>query len=603
MGEPAGSERSAPETGRPAPVGTRRPRWLGPALLAATLVVQLLVLRAVWNPSPHPGGDNAGYVALAHALATGQGYTESWDPAASPHTKYPPGWPAALAVAQRAGADTWVALKRVAGLLALAAVAATWLYVARRRDAWWATGVALSTGASYAVVYHAPLLLSDVPFLAFVVLAMWAGERALEERAPPAPEEGVSTRPPSTGLPWAVAAAILAALALLTRTAGLPVAAALVGALAWGRRFREAAVAALLTGVPAGWWILRGRGVVQEGAYAREFWLVDPYRPELGEIGLGGLAGRAATNLQGYLLEWLPRTFAGPEVGVAGLLVLALAVAAVAGWVLAVRRRVGPAELFAPLYAGVILVWPPVWSGDRFALPLVPFIVVWAGEAILALSRRFLPDGVRARAGALPVALAGVLLAVPVADGVVLASGEAAACRGAARVGGPWACAGLGMVQFTEAARWAGANLPGDAVVLTRKPRIWYIMSGIPTRTYPFSAESDSLLAAADRTGARYVLLDLVSGQAELVARAIGGRPGAFCSVAGFGGRDGGPRTELLGILPPASRGAAPGEGGATVSIGACPPAMEGRRGEPLDPYSASSPIPLLAPPAGSSSP
>lgn len=568
------------------------PPWAGPVLLALVLAVQLVVLRAVWNPSPHPGGDNAAYVALGHALATGQGYTELWDPARTPHTKYPPAWPAALAVAQAVGVETWAGLKRVSGLLALAAVAAIWLYVARRRDPWWATAVALLSGASYAVVYHAPLLLSDVPFLAFVALAMWAGERVLATGSDggPQPAAGRGARE----VLWAILAGALAALALLTRSAGLPVAAALVGALALGRRWRAAGVAGLVAAAPAALWFVRGRGVEQEGAYVREFWLVDPYRPELGEIDLGGLVGRAATNGQGYLLEWLPRTFAGPDVGVAGLVVLLLALLALVGWALALRRRVGPAELFAPLYAGILLVWPPVWSGDRFALPLIPFIVVWAGEALTAIARRILPEGVPLRTTALPAALGLLVLAVPVADGVRRAAGEAAACRGAARIGGPWACGGVGMVQFTEAARWAGAHLPDDAVVLSRKPRIWYAMSGVPTRTYPFTADPDSLLAAADRVGARYVVVDVVSGQARLVVRAVGTRPGAFCSLTGFGGRDGGARTELLGILPPERRASGAVRSRGEVSIGACPPGMARPGGASLPPYTPSSPIPLL---------
>jgi hypothetical protein len=266
---------------------------------------------------------------------------------------------------------------------------------------------------------------------------------------------------------------------------------------------------------------------------------------------------------------------------------IGVGVLAVVGWGLAVRRRVGVTELFAPLYAGLVLVWPVVWSGDRFALPLVPIAILYAGEAVTWLVGRRRPTFV------VPVlaAAAGLLLLAEGA-GVIRAADESAACRGAARAGGPWACSGLGMVQFTEAARWAGANLDPSASVLTRKPRIWYVMSGRTTRTYPFVPYADSVLAVATRAGASYVLLDLVGAQAQLLATAIGTRPSAFCSVAGFGGADGEPRTELLGIVPSAvGAGAASGED--EVRIAPCPEGMRGR-GVALEPYGASSPIPIL---------
>lgn len=582
------------------------PRRLDLLLLAGTLLLAFGLLRGTANPAPHPGGDNAAYVALGHALATGAGYVESWDPSLAPHTKYPPVWPAALALAQRTGADSWHELKGLARLFALGAVLATWLFARGRLGPVAASLVALTTAGSFSFLDHASWLLSDVPFLGLLLLGAWLAERALRPDARPgaegaagadsAAEAEAEAESGSGAAAWLVAAAVVAALAALTRTAGLPLVVALVGALAWRGRWRGALVTGVLAGVPLMLWALRGRGVAQEGAYGREFWLVDPYRPELGEIGLGALPARALDNLGSYLGNWLPATLGGPDVGVGGVVVLGLVMLALVGWVRALRRGLGAAELFLPLYAGIVLVWPSVWGGDRFALPLVPLLLVWAAAALDDLTRGQTPW--LRRGSALG---AGLLLLVPIATGVNTAAESARLCRSVIEEASPWACSGLAMVEFTEAARWAGVRLPDEAVVLVRKPRIWHVMSGQATRTYPFSTSGDTLLAVADRAGARYVVLDRISAQAVGLAEAIGARIGSFCSVASFGSGEAQLRTELLGILPPAARTG----GSATTGearLAACPPDFV-RDGPALSDYRSSSPIPLLAASGSSFSP
>lgn len=566
-------------------------------VLATVLVVSCFAvvwaLRATWHPAPHSGGDNAAYVALADALLEGRGYTEVWDPAAPPHTKYPPVFPLALAAAIGLGATTWGALKVVPLLFGVVALlgAAAWGW--RRRGPLWGVVVALVTGWSAAFLHYSHYLLSDVPFLAFIMVALWLVERRRDDPwgavvggpPPPAPGEEEAGRP-AVGAGSVAAAFAVAALALFTRSAGLPLLLAIGIWLVLARRWRAAVAGAIAVGIPAAWWFLRARHAVGDGAYSREFWMVDPYQPDLGEIGLFGLVPRAVENAVGYLVSHLPAALTGSGEGLA-LAGVAVGALAVIGWARAVAREPGPVELFVPLYFGLILVWPVVWSGDRFVLPLVPIVIVYAGEALGWAVARF-----RAEI-AVPAMATGVLVLLTVQGaGVAYASGVSGDCRAAARVGGPWACSGTGMVQFTEAARWAGENAREGAVTLTRKPRIWYAMGGTPTRTYPFLSDPDSLLAAAEGAGATYVVLDVVAGQARLLASAIAARPAAFCSVAGFGGGAGGLRTELLGILP--AEGGDPTDAD-EVTLASCPAEMRGS-GAALSPYRSSMPIPILSP-------
>ncbi|HSG48423.1 MAG TPA: glycosyltransferase family 39 protein, partial [Longimicrobiales bacterium] len=258
---------------------TRR-SWL---LLGVLLVVQGVLIWGVFLPSPHSGGDNAGYVALAHSLVSGEGYTEIWDPAAPPHTKYPPVFPVLLALAMTLGATGWAALKTVPVLAALVAVAGVFLWARRRLGEEAGFAVALLTGLTPSLLYHAHWLLSDVPFLAFTALALWRLDGitggAGAPWAPAGSASGAASRaeePPGRWL-GVLAATVLVALAYFTRSAGLPLVLAGVAALAWGRRWAEAAVLGGGVGIPALLWLLRGRAAGPgEGRYGSEFFLLDP---------------------------------------------------------------------------------------------------------------------------------------------------------------------------------------------------------------------------------------------------------------------------------------------------------------------------------------
>jgi 4-amino-4-deoxy-L-arabinose transferase-like glycosyltransferase len=546
------------------------PAWIRWGLPGAVALVALGVVLGAFNPAPHTGGDNAGYVALAYSLLTRHAYTEVFDPAALPHTKYPPVFPVLLAALVVLGARGWVALKSVAAAATVALTVLTHLWARRRLDAVPAAGVALAVALSSAVVYYSHWILSDPLFVALTVLSLWALEGADRQGAPPG---------------WLALGIGGAGLAYFTRSAGLPLLVALAGWLALRRRWRGLVAAAVTLGAPALLWWLRGRSVAHAG-YGSEFWLVDPYTPALGRVGIAGLAGRFGANLVAYVGSHVPGGIVGARGPAAATLGVALFALAVVGWVGALKARIGPTELFVPLYAGLILLWPVVWSGDRFALPLFPFLF---GYAALALGML----GPRVGAGVGRIAGAAALLVVLLA-GLKAWTGavrEASECGAVVRAEGPFACYGPGVVAFADAASWSKVNLPPGSAVLTRKPRLFYVLSGVPSRTFPFSDDPRALLGLADSLGARYVLLDRWDGlAARYVAGGVRRDPGAFCVIRGFG-RDPGAGAELLGILPGPARGTPPAEG--AVNIPTCPAAyVRGDGGAAYSPSSGA--IPLL---------
>ncbi|MEX2466888.1 MAG: hypothetical protein WD995_08250 [Gemmatimonadota bacterium] len=521
-------------------------RWL----LVASLVVAAALVVGAFNPAPHSGGDNAAYLSLAHALVEGEGYVDAYDPVGARHTKYPPLFPLLLAGLAAAGAATWTAFKALVAVATVAGVGFTFLWAERRLGPWRAFSVAVLVAASAGVVYYSHWVLSEPVFVVLTLASLWALERGEAKQ---------------WDRRWIAFGAAAALAAYFTRSAGLPL---LVAVLAWlglRRRFRELTAVAAAFAVPALVWLWWGRGA-GVGDYTTEFWLADPYQPGLGTVGLAGLAGRALENGVAYAIRHVPAAVVGSQ----GVWTIALGVvlvgAALFGWASKVRREPGAAELFVPLYVGLILLWPEVWGGDRFVLPVLPLVFLYGSEALEQTTQR-LGGGARVVAAAV---LVGLLL--PALGSWAGASRDARACSAAIASGGPFACYGTRVTEFVAAAGWMGVELPEGAAVMTRKPRIFYVMSGgVPSRTFPFDPDPRVLLAEADEVGARYVLLDRWDGQAgRFVGEAVRARPGAFCFVRGFGPGPAG-ASQLLGILPSEQRTAGDVDDQGGVALGRCP--------------------------------
>ena len=525
----------------PAMPGTDRGSraWTAPVALA---VIHLLLALAAFDPTPHTGGDNAAYVALARSILEHGRYVELWDPATPPHRLYPPGFPALLALAMLVGLKPWVGLKLL--IVATSTAPSRLLPLARAavgRQTALAIGILLAT--SPAVVDMSHWVLSDVPFWMLTMAALWGFARLEAGRR--------------DGAAIGIAATVLA---YFTRSAGIPLVLAVGAWLALEKRWRTlAAFAAVLLPLALLWW-LRGRGV-EANDYVSQFLSVNPYRPEPAASAWPTWCpecGRTTACTHSFTCpsSWSGRGWRRRPAG-GGVAILA-----VAGWILRVRKP-GLPELFLPLYIGLLYVWPEVWAGDRFLLPAVPVILGYAAHALMAAVRRL---GVPRPhwAGAVSVA-AIVLLALPAQLAGIR---RGIACTTAYRLGATYPCLTPPWQDFFSVAEWTRVNLPEDAVLLTRKPRLFYELSGRRGRIYPRSPETTELLREAREAGARYIVLDLLDAQSyRYLLPALAGRPGAFCVVHTLGPE----RATVLGVVPDAES-VPDREGEATeVGLAMCP--------------------------------
>jgi hypothetical protein len=354
--------------------------------------------------------------------------------------------------------------------------------------------------------------------------------------------------------------------AYFTRSAGLPLAAATLLWLGIQKRWKALAGFAVAFGLPAFLWWLRG-SVLGGSEYVSEFWLVDPYQPHLGPIGPGELLDRLTGNLVAYVTRIVPAGVAGDGLPIIPPLGIGLGLVTLVGWVRMLREKVGVPELFFPLYFGLILLWPPAWSGDRFALPLLPLMFFYAGVALLWLLGAFPVKVRRAAVGVLVLALA-----LPAGLQWHLMAKGAGACRELTRIGSPRECLSPAQGEYFALAEWSGENLPDRAVVTTRKPRTFFLMSGVKAQSIPLLTDPDDFLISLRERGSRYVSLDLLDAMSGYyVYPVLLERLPAFCGLVQVGapGQTG---TQLLGVVE--TNAGVGREGEASQALARCPGEM-----------------------------
>ena len=516
----------------------KNPRWQGlwgPLALVAGVHLVLALFTLI--PAVHTGGDNAAYLTLASSLAEQGRYAELWHPGSPAHTKYPPGFPAVLAVWMIFGFKSFASFKAIPLVFTTAATGLCYLWLRRIHRVSFAAGIALLFGASNAVLFASHWILSDPMFLALTMGALWL----ITPRVRPGtdPEEWEDKLVSSRRV-WAGVGLVI--LAYFTRSAGLPLVLAVGVWLARRRRFKPLAIYGVLFAVPAFLWWLRDARTGHD--YISEFWMVNPYAPVLGEIGVGGLLVRMGGNLWQYTTEYIPQGITGFGGGLAVAVGLPLALLALYGWVRRMRAGPGVAEWFALLYSGLILIWPAVWSGDRFALPLFPLALLYAGEAIAILVDTFWTGRERLVLGVVAAGLAALMGVSWFGD-----LSPAHACRERVRAEGPWGCYGQNVRDFAAIAHWSGDHLDPDELVASRKPRLFYLLSGRQSVTYPFASDGTSLLRQADSLGVGYVVRGTWDrATPAYVDPALVVHPERFCRAATLATGPGQP-THLIRIL------------------------------------------------------
>ncbi|MGD8628407.1 MAG: glycosyltransferase family 39 protein, partial [bacterium] len=400
-------------------------------------------------------------------------------PELRPATKYPPGFPAFLAGWSFIFGDSVKSMKINVLLCFVAAAGLTFLLGRRLIGDTLAALAALTVAISSSVIEYSYQVLSDVPYMLFSLLALYLVMKG--------------TRDSRT----AFAGLALCIWAYFTRTAGASLVLASAIFLFLKSRRREAVI--LLCGfvVVSGLWGIRNYLVAGEGSrYLNVLLSANPYDPDQGTVTFSGLISRAWINGTAYLGGLLPTivlpTLVKPirefgEIATTSLFSVLVIVIAVFGAV-ALRKKTLLISLYIVLYMLIYLGWPEVWRSERFMIPMAPLLAIYLYAGIRWLFGFF---------GARGIVVTVICALLALTNTIALHR-----FIGRSRDYPP------GWVRYFDAAEWIGTNSDEDAIVLCRKPFLFYLFSNRRTIAYPFTRDKAAMREYLLEARPDYIVLE-----------------------------------------------------------------------------------------------
>jgi hypothetical protein len=238
---------------------------------------------------------------------------------------------------------------------------------------------------------------------------------------------------------------------------------------------------------------IRNLNLGLKSSYLTSVTFKNPYRRELGTMEFFDYFERIITNIIRYisieiprsLVPFLPETESTTTSWILGLLISSLII-----WAL-FRLKEYRALLFSLFMGtfGILLLWPEVWFGIRFIMPLIPFIVFLTMYGLYELLKQY------------NINPKFILVAVFIV--IALNFNLYSEYNKKAKMKYPPA-----YTNYFNLAKWAKVNTDPQDVFIARKPQFFYLFSNRQVNKYKYTADDKDLIADLERRNANYVVIE-----------------------------------------------------------------------------------------------
>jgi hypothetical protein len=513
-------------------------------------VIGVCLYQMVIYTKIHLAGDNADYYVLAKALMDGKGYTNVSNVDLPAANHFPPGYPFILSILMRILGTDQATLTAFNSVFLLASLYLLLdLFKKSANNIHLAFAVVAACLFNAYIMEYATIMMSEVPFLFFSVLTLWFFVKIDLDKNPFTQK-------------FFYPFVLLLSAAFYIRTAGLSLVAGIFFYLLLQKNWKYLVSVAgifILLALP---WQMRSRSLTDKNgkpmgnSYVKQLTMVNPYRPEMGALGtqyfdaqhvqldrdsivklapqvkdtanttgqiVADLTKRITNNTKRYIsrevpagiFPWLEHDPKDPTSS--GEWLMGLLVCGLMGF--GIYRLQEYRTLFIGYTLGsfgILLLWPDVWFGVRFALPLLPFLLFFFANGLYSaikfgLDKANLGDNIFAKA-VLPLLLMVVFIPKWFNMGTRINQ------ENQQEEPTP-SISTLKMKAESEyepsyknyfaAAEWIKANTPKDAVICCRKPSLLYLSADRYVTQFKNTTDvSDFVKDLAENRKATYVVLD-----------------------------------------------------------------------------------------------
>jgi len=459
--------------------------WLENTIYLITIIILFLsVYSYTFDKKLDLNGDNAYYYVLGKALSMGEGYVNIASINKSPNNHFPPGYPFILSLFMHISDDTTF-LKLLNGIFLL--ISLLFLYhlfkkISGHMRIAFITVFFLVLNAH--LLQYGTMMMSEISFIliSFLCLLLVYKSDFKEDFFK------------KTSF-YLILVSLVASYYI--RSTGLALFGGIILYFFIQKKWKIAV--SLVAGFVALAlpWIIRGQKL-GGSSYLKPLVMVNPYRPELGNADLAGYVTRFFSNVARYITREIPNSaFPFIQVNyiqeisfVEWILGIALLAVSVYGFYKLWRKGlVFLCYLLATF--GILLLWPEVWRGVRFVLPVMPLLLFSLVIGFYYLIDRLL-SAIKIKFNVLVMILFGLAFVNPIKTLHQKATNSYPAS---------W------QNYFQIASYFKNENL-SEVVVICRKPMLFHLRSGTYTAPYLYSKDENEMINDLKVKKADYVLLD-----------------------------------------------------------------------------------------------
>ncbi len=401
-------------------------------------------------------GDNAAYYVFGRAIEQGEGYVNAHVEEKSPVSAYPPGYPVIISVVMKTFGEDIITIKKANGVLYFLSLIILFFFFRQiSQNIHLSFILTLVIMFNYYLLQYSTWMMSEIPFIFFTSFALLALSQ-LNLRNNPLKEY------------WFYISLISMLIAYHIRSQGIALFGGVFLYLLLLRNWKYlAAITVGFVGLIIPWMIRNSK--LGTSAYENALRYKDYYNRSTGEMeGIGDWMDRFTQNFSRYMTNEIPAAMFGyqPDYSAgswaAGIIILGFVGF---GIFKAKKLQIAIAGYILATFA-VLMIWPTVWTGSRFMLPIVPFLIFFffygIYELISLVSKKMnISDTIISKY--LPYAFVlTIFIYTPKLETLNKQAEKP-----------------LERIYYTyfELAKWTKTNLPDDAIILCRKPMLFHLYS------------------------------------------------------------------------------------------------------------------------------